>query len=131
MSFGFSLMSPERVLFSGSVNEVSLRSEGGEIAFLTGHVPFLGSVRICECRIVPSEGETVLAAVHGGFVEIDVEGGCSLLSHVAELAGEIDVARAREAETRALAELQGEAQIDPDLEEALLRAKIRLAVAGA
>ncbi|MBV8984761.1 MAG: F0F1 ATP synthase subunit epsilon, partial [Acidimicrobiia bacterium] len=39
------LVSPERVLYSGQASFVRVRTVGGgEIAFLTGHAPFIGAL---------------------------------------------------------------------------------------
>ena len=39
------VVSPERVLFSGEATQVITRTlGGGEIAFLSGHAPFLGAL---------------------------------------------------------------------------------------
>lgn len=73
MSFAFSLLTPEGTLWSGEAQEVSLRAEGGDIAFLEGHVPFIGAVRQSECRIVTAEGQEVLASVDGGVIEVAVD----------------------------------------------------------
>ena len=49
---------------------VVCRPTDGEIAFLPGHVPFVGALGIDPVRIIlPGDGE-VAAAVHGGFVEV-------------------------------------------------------------
>src|SRR5580698_10347281 len=82
--FHLELVTPERVLFSGQAEEVSLRSDGGEIAFLANHADYVGAVDITVVRIdAPqagadatatraSEGSTepLRVAVHGGFVEV-------------------------------------------------------------
>ena len=39
------LVSPERILFSGEADMVICRTvDGGDIAFLAGHAPFLGAL---------------------------------------------------------------------------------------
>jgi F-type H+-transporting ATPase subunit epsilon len=123
------IVSPERVLYTGDGDMVVCRTSEGEIAFLPGHVPFLGALGIGVVRILlPQQGEQA-AAVHGGFVEV-ANDRVIVLSDVAELADHIDVDRARRARERAEERLAA----DPDDEEAqaaLLRATTRLAVAGA
>ena len=123
------IVSPERVLYTGDGDMVVCRTSEGEIAFLPGHVPFLGALGIGVVRILlPQQGEQA-AAVHGGFVEV-ANDRVIVLSDVAELADHIDVDRARRARERAEERLAA----DPDDEEAqaaLLRATTRLEVAGA
>src|SRR5205085_3649220 len=97
------LVSPERILYSGEADMVVCRTEGGgEIAFLTGHAPFLGALTIAQVKVVPPEGraQPQLAAVHGGLVEVR-DNRVIILSDVAELAAEIDVERARRSLTEA------------------------------
>jgi F-type H+-transporting ATPase subunit epsilon len=123
------VVSPERVLYSGDADMLVCRTSEGEIAFLPGHVPFLGALGIGVVRsLLPDDGEQAVA-VHGGFVEVSND-RVIVLSDVAELAEQIDVERAQRARQRAEERLQS----DPDDEEAqaaLLRATTRLEVAGA
>ena len=94
------LVSPERILYSGEAEMVVARTvDGGEIAFLAGHAPFLGALGEGMVRIKTSSGEQV-AAVHGGFVEVR-DNRVIVLSDVAELAADIDVERARRAKAAA------------------------------
>jgi F-type H+-transporting ATPase subunit epsilon len=122
------LVSPERILFSGQASFVRVRTVGGgEIAFLTGHAPFIGALEICAVKLIPEGGDERLVAVHGGFVEVS-DDRVTILSDVAELAEDIDVARAEQARTQAESDLR----TNPDDEEAqaaLKRAEIRIEVA--
>lgn len=110
--FAFTLVTPERVLLTGMAAEVILRTGEGDVTFLAGHAPLVGTVEPGVIRVVRDEGITERVAVHGGFaqVEKDVlygdEGSdtptgsgtrVTLLVGVAELATEIDTERARAA----------------------------------
>lgn len=152
--FHVALVTPESVLFDGDVEEVSLRTDDGEIAFLARHEDFIGAVDITCARLSVSEAsEPILAAVHGGFVHVEAS-GVKILASVAELGTEVDVARARQAlaaaesaaprETseRDAHEAEGEeaialspamlALLEPDApEQAARRARVRLEAAGA
>jgi F-type H+-transporting ATPase subunit epsilon len=122
------IVSPERVLYTGEADMVVCRTSEGEIAFLPGHVPFLGALGIGVVRsLLPQEGEQAVA-VHGGFVEV-ANDRVIVLSDVAELAEAIDVERARRARQRADERLAADAD-DEDAQAALLRATTRLEVAG-
>ena len=121
MALQVELVSPERILYSGEAEMVIARTDGGDIAFLTGHAPFVGALGIGKVRVRPTGGgREVVAAVHGGFVEVN-QNRVTILSDVAELADQIDVERAREAMRRAGA----------DDEAARRRAEVRLDAAGA
>jgi F-type H+-transporting ATPase subunit epsilon len=118
MSLQVELVSPERILYSGEADMVIARTAGGEIAFLTGHAPFVGTLGIGRVVVRETGGGTTTAAVHGGFVEVK-DNRVTILSDVAELAAQIDVGRAREA-------LSGAG----DDEAARRRAEVRIEVAG-
>ena len=125
MALTVSLVSPERKLWTGAAKFVLARTVEGEIGILKGHEPVLsvladgGVVRI----ETESEGR-ITAAVHGGFLSVDHD-EVILLAEVAELASEIDAARAQAALDRARSE-ESEAAT-----EAAHRAEARLrAVAG-
>jgi F-type H+-transporting ATPase subunit epsilon len=154
--FAVDLVTPERVLLSGTATEVTLRTGEGDVTFLAGHTPLVGSIRPGVVRVVRPDEDELRVASHGGFVQVeqgvvgDDDPGAdgrtrvTLLFGVAELAAEIDVARAeaaRQAAESRLAELRGpggpatgtgpdgEDIPDPDVVEAeaeLLRAQVRL-----
>lgn len=128
MSVHVELVSPEQMLYSGDAEMIVARTTEGDIAFLDGHAPFLGSLGIGVVRIIlEGEGEEV-AAIHGGFVEV-TRGNVIVLSDVAEMSGEIDVARAEAARDRAQKLMDSEPTTEA--EAALARANTRLVAAGA
>jgi F-type H+-transporting ATPase subunit epsilon len=123
------VVSPEQVLWTGDGDMVVARTiEGGEIAFLKGHEPFLGALAVAPVRIILPETGEIAVAVHGGFVEV-ANDRVIVLSDVAELPDEIDVERAATAKARAEEVLQREPD-DPDALQALQRADLRLALAS-
>jgi F-type H+-transporting ATPase subunit epsilon len=149
--FQINLVTPERILLDGMASEVILRTGEGDVTFLAGHTPLVGTVRPGVVRVVRPEGDDVRIAVHGGFTQVEQNVGAdgeegttgsrvTLLVGVAELAEEIDVDRARvalEAAEARVAELGGTAnrtpaegeEADPELveaEAAVLRAQVRL-----
>jgi F-type H+-transporting ATPase subunit epsilon len=127
MTLQVELVSPERILYSGEADMVIARTVGGgELAFLTGHAPFVGALDIATVTLRTPEGEQ-LVAVHGGFVEVSND-TVTILSDVAELADQIDVDRARAAQERA--EHRAEADHDAEADAAVKRAHVRLAAAG-
>jgi F-type H+-transporting ATPase subunit epsilon len=121
------LVSPERILWSGEADMVVARTSEGDIAFLTGHSPFIGALGIGAVSIRATDGSDERAAVHGGFVEVSGD-RVTILSDVAELAGDIDRARAQ----RALEEAERRTREvdDAEAEAALRRARLRVELAG-
>lgn len=128
MSFPFSIMSPEREVFDGQAEEVRLRSDGGDLGFLAGHVPFIGEVRPSVCEIDLSGGNTESLALLGGFVEVGPDGAVQVLADAVERRDEIDVAAAQQARQDATRRLQD--GYDPAVDRELHVAEVRLTVAG-
>jgi F-type H+-transporting ATPase subunit epsilon len=127
------VVSPEQVMFEGDADMVVCRTTDGDVAFLPGHAPFLGALGTAQVRVILPEGDggggEVAIAVHEGFVEVTSE-HVVVLSDVAELPDQIDVARARAAKERAEAAIATDPE-DEDAAAALARADLRLEVAGA
>ncbi|MGO8870294.1 MAG: hypothetical protein ACLQPH_02635 [Acidimicrobiales bacterium] len=122
--FTIDLVTPERILLTGTATEVIVRTGEGDTTFLAGHTPLVGTVEPGVVRVVRAEGEEVRVAAHGGFVQVEqhvasddeaagssggsagasgASGGAdagtrvTLLLGVAELAEEIDPGRAQAA----------------------------------
>lgn len=122
------VVSPERVLFSGEATQVITRTlGGGEVAFLAGHAPFLAALIENHTRIYLTDGTLLDVAVHGGFVEVS-NNKVSILSDLAELGPEIDLARAQAARERAEEQLRH--AHDAEGVSALARAHARIAASG-
>ena len=118
------LVSVEREVWSGEASQVTARTTEGEIGILPGHAPLLGQLADGGTVTIYQEGgQRVLAAVHGGFLSV-TENGVSILAETAEISGDIDVERAREALRRA------EEGDDDESQAAARRAQSRLRAAG-
>jgi len=76
-------------------------------------------------RVTAADGDTITAAVFGGFLSVTGE-KVSVLAEAAELADEIDVQAAREA----LREAESGDDSDEDVVAARARATARLKAAG-
>ncbi len=117
------LVAVEGRVWSGEATFVFARTTEGEIGVLPGHEPTLAQLDAAGLvRIDGTDGSSVTAAVHGGFLSITPE-GVTVLAETAELSQDIDLARAREALSRA-------DESDPAGAEAKARAEVRLRVAG-
>jgi F-type H+-transporting ATPase subunit epsilon len=120
------IVTPEKQLFSGAVDAVTVPSTTGYLGILPGHAPLLAELGIGE--ISYSVGaQTDYLFCSWGFVEV-LPDRVVLLAQTAELASDIDVKRAEEAKSRAEKILSSR---DPNMdfhraELALLRAISRL-----
>ena len=123
------LVSPESIAYSGEAKMVIARVVTGDIAFLPGHVPFIGILQAHPVRVLFEDGTELSIAVHQGFVEVS-DDKVTILSDVCELPDQIDVGRAQAAKAKAEDTLQADSN-DEDDKAALKRAETRLTVAGA
>jgi len=128
------LVSPERIAYSGEAKMIIARTIEGDIAFLPGHVPFIGVLDTHVARVLLDEGGEQTIAVHQGFVEVspaDDNGDTlvTILSDVCELGGDIDIDRAERARVAAEEAIRSDAA-DVVAVAALRRAEARLAAAA-
>ncbi len=125
------IVTPKRQLLRESVGEVQLPGANGYLGVLPGHAPLMTELGIGELSYPGAPGkEPVHLAILSGFAEV-LPGRVTVLAETAELAQEIDVARAEAARARAEKRLaSGDTNIDWDRASvALQRALIRIQVA--
>ncbi len=122
--FKVQVICPDRIFFDGECDMLELRTTEGEIGILAGHIPLTAVVAPGTLRII-NEGETKEAALNDGFIEI-LQDKVVILAEACEWPDEIDLDRAKEAQTRAEKRLKSAEEIDIEradiaLKKALLR----------
>lgn len=81
----FSLVSPERELFSGEVDQVDAPGAEGDFGVLANHAPFMTTLK--EGRVVVHDGgRTRIFEVRGGFADVTPDGLTILAEHAQEAA---------------------------------------------
>jgi len=116
--FQFDLVSPERLLMSEPVEEVVVPGSQGYFTVLKDHAPFMSTLKPGVID-VSHGGQTDRIFVRGGFADVSTEGLTILAEEAIPLAdvdpaalaedvrnAEEDVADAKDAETKADAELR-------------------------
>lgn len=81
----FSLVSPERELFSGAVDQVDAPGSEGDFGVLAGHAPFMTALREGPVR-VHNGGVVTVYDVRGGFADVTPDGLTILAEHASEAA---------------------------------------------
>jgi len=89
------LVATDRSVWEGEADFVLLRTLDGDLGVLQGHTPLLAQLDDSRVAFETAQGR-IEAAVHGGFAIVDRD-EVIILSQSAELAGDIDVARAQRA----------------------------------
>lgn len=101
-TFNFDLVSPERQVFSGPVEQVVVPGAEGDFGVLAGHEPFVSTIRP-GILTVHAEGQPMRLFVRGGFAEIS--GGT--LTVLAETATAVEDLQPDEID-KAIAEAEGD-----------------------
>lgn len=94
-SFHFDLVSPEKLAFSGEVDQVDVPGVEGDFGVLAGHAPVVAAIRPGILTITTG-GKHEKIIVLGGLAEVS-EKGLTVLADVATSLSELD--RAKFAET--------------------------------
>lgn len=127
------IVSPEKTLYSGEVDQITVDTADGRIAILPHHVNLFTKVITGELKLKIGSKEEILA-VTGGFLQVS-NNVVTLLADYAIHAEDIDVQKAIEAQKRAEEVLKKkEGQLTDaeyaDLQSALGRAILELHVAN-
>ncbi|EMR07896.1 F-ATPase epsilon subunit [Bhargavaea cecembensis DSE10] len=123
------IVTPDGPVYDSDANMIIAVTTTGELGILPGHIPMVAPLEIGAVRL-NKDSSTERVAVSGGFLEVRPD-QVTILAQSAELAEDIDTARAIEAKKRAEERLQ-QKQEDLDAkraELALRRAMNRLDVA--
>ncbi len=124
------IVTPERSIAHGEVDEVRVPGSEGSLGVLPGHTPLLTTLAVGEIEYRKGN-ETSYAAVSFGFAEV-LPDRVTILAQIAEASDEIDVTRAEAASERAQDRL-ARPVVELDYERArlaLLKSLVRLQVAA-
>jgi F-type H+-transporting ATPase subunit epsilon len=89
-TFHFDLVSPEKLLFAGDVDQVDLPGSEGDLGVLAGHAPLVTALRP-GILVVFRESGDLRVVVNGGFAEVG-PAGLTVLADTAVLLEEFDLA---------------------------------------
>ena len=129
-AFPLKIVSPDGVIFSDQVQQLTVRTITGDMGILAGHIDCVVALGMGRATVV-AEGKTRYGACIGGMLTV-ANGEVTVTPTTFEWAEEIDLARTEKSEKRAREILQNKdsGEIDIRLAEARLRrALIRKSVA--
>src|SRR5215467_6533067 len=87
-NFYFELVSPEKLLFSGEVEQVDVPGIEGDFGVLAEHAPMVTTLRPGILTVHGAGGEQKIVVL-GGFAEVSAD-GLTVLADVAEAVEDID-----------------------------------------
>jgi len=82
MALHFELVSPEKLVFSGDVNQVDVPGAEGDFGVLEGHAPTVATLRPGIVTVHAAGGSTRIVVL-GGFAEVSAS-GLTILADAAE-----------------------------------------------
>jgi F-type H+-transporting ATPase subunit epsilon len=72
-TFTLKISSPEGDLFYGEAVKLSLRASEGDLAVMAGHIPFISSVKPCDCKIELTDGSERVGTTDGGLLNVGLD----------------------------------------------------------
>ena len=120
MKIQFKITTPEKIVYEGEIDQITLPTLEGEITILPNHVSLVSVLKAGELSLKES-GKLIALVISGGFLEFK-NNNLIVLADTAERVEEIDLVRAEEARQRAEV-LKTEKRLD-EQEYATLAAKI-------
>ena len=108
-TFHFDLVSPEKLLFSGEVDQVDVPGTEGDFGVLAGHAPLVSALRP-GIMTVTVNGQAQRMVVLGGFAEVSADGKLTVLADLADAVEEFDrdlIAQRITAQEEKIKSLQG------------------------
>ena len=127
------VVTPEKIVISEEAQIVAAPGSLGEFGVLSGHTPFLTTLKTGIIRYTDANGKEHHVFVSGGFAEA-LPDKVTVLAESAERRSDIDLERAKEALERAekrLAEDRAKKEIDfARARGALERATVRIRLVG-
>ena len=97
-TFHFELVSPDKISFSGEVDQVDVPGSEGDFGVLAGHAPLIALLRP-GIMTVYAGGEQTKLVVLGGFAEVGPD-GLTVLADVATSLEDLDRAALQAADRR-------------------------------
>ena len=129
-AFPLKIVTPDGLAYEGQAEEVIVRTTGGDLGILAGHINCVAPLGMGRAMLV-IDGKTRYAACIGGMVSV-VNGQVTVVATTFEWADQIDVDRAEASEKQAKAVIADKSAADTDLrlaEARLKRALVRKSVA--
>ncbi len=91
-SFTFELVSPEKLLFAGQVEEVVVPGTEGEFTVLKDHTPLMSTLRPGIVTVAETSSKRTRLFVRGGFADV-APTGLTILAEMAVPVEDLDAAK--------------------------------------
>ena len=125
-TFHLQIVTPDRMAFDGQAEQIILRTVNGDVCILAHHIDYATPLGIGEARVTDDQGRTRVAACNGGLLSVH-DNEVRVMAITFDWEDDIDLERARRAESAAQEQLQALAREDQDF--AVAEAKLKRAMA--
>ena len=118
MTFQFDLVSPEKLLFSGEVDQVDVPGTEGDFGVLAGHAPTVSALRPGIMTVFVN-GNAQRMVVLGGFAEVSADGKLTVLADLADSVEDFDraiLARRIAEQEEKIREMEQGSMLDREIE---------------
>ncbi|MBQ4526699.1 MAG: hypothetical protein II998_01370 [Clostridia bacterium] len=69
-TFNLSISSPDGEVFNESVLRIIVRGSEGELAVMAKHIPFVTTIKSCECKILMENDMEKIGYADGGILTV-------------------------------------------------------------
>lgn len=118
----FEIVTPERVVLSQDILQISVPTTSGEITVLPDHIPLVSVLKPGVIEIKLADNTSEIMSTSGGFIEV-MKDKVVILADTAERAEELDEERIKAAQERA-EKLKDEARNVDDVQFTAVAAKL-------
>ena len=94
----------ERIVYENDIDELYVQSKDGRLGILKNHIPVICALDVGVTKVITDKNPQCIATM-GGILQF-ANNTATILTDVAELDCDIDVARAKQSKERALARLK-------------------------
>lgn len=98
-AFPLKIVTPDGVQYDGTVEELIVRTNDGDVGILAGHINYVSSLGMGQATVI-TDGQKRFGACIGGMVVV-TDGAVTLMPTTFEWADQIDTDRVRNSEQRA------------------------------
>ncbi len=114
------IITHEKIIYENDIDELYVQSTDGRLGILKNHIPIICALSVGVTKVI-NEGNSECISTMGGILQF-AHNQATILTDIAELECDIDIARAKSAKERAQARLKAhEENLD------IARAQIALA----
>ena len=97
--FHLEIVTPDGVLFDGDAEGILVRTDGGDVEIMAGHLDYFATVKTGRAKLTV-DGKEREASASGGFISVQ-KSDVKLVATTFEFKEDIDVERAKEAKSNA------------------------------